>query len=133
RDRVESGEADLVDRDRGDGHRDPGRDRRLPGRDLPRAGLQHLSHDHVVDLAAGDACPVERGLDRDAAELGRTEAAERAEQPPDRRSGTAGNYRVAHGCNDTSGRRPEVGAAAMARRDRRYAVLTRIARLPAPG
>jgi hypothetical protein len=40
------------------------------GQVLAGAGLQHLSHDHVLDLVAGDAGALERGLDRDAAEVG---------------------------------------------------------------
>ena len=39
----------------------------------PAPGLEHLAHDHVVDLVTGDPGPVERRLDRDAAELGTAE------------------------------------------------------------
>ena len=55
RDRVEAGQADLVDRQRRHGHRDAALDRGLAGGDLPGAGLQHLAHDHVVDRVARDA------------------------------------------------------------------------------
>ena len=50
-------------------HRDPGGHRGLAGRNLAGAGLQHLAHDHVVDVAALSAGPLERRADRDAAEL----------------------------------------------------------------
>ena len=48
-------QADLVDRDGGDLLGDPGRDRGLAGGDLARPGLQHVAHDHVVDLVGRDA------------------------------------------------------------------------------
>jgi len=76
RDRVKSGQADLVDRERRDRHRDASRSRGLPRRDLARSGLQHLAHDHVVNLVAGQAGSVQRGLDREAAELSAAEVAE---------------------------------------------------------
>ena len=89
RDRVQAGQADLVDGQRGDGHRDAGLDGGLAGGDLARAGLEHLAHDHVLDLVAGDAGTLQRGLDRDAAELGagevrrRRAAADRRARPGD--------------------------------------------------
>src|SRR5262249_9489388 len=54
-----------------------------------------------IDLIACDAGPVKSRLDRDPAEFRAAEAAQRPQQPPDRRSGTTDNYRFAHGCNDT--------------------------------
>ena len=39
--------------------------------DLALPGLEHLAHDHVVDLLGPDAAALERGLDRDAAEVHR--------------------------------------------------------------
>ena len=69
RDRVEPGQADLVDRQRRHRHRDAGLDRGLAGGDLAGAGLQHLAHDHVVDRVAGDAGARQRGLDGEAAEV----------------------------------------------------------------
>jgi hypothetical protein len=54
-DRVEAGQADLVDRERRDAHRDAGLDRRLAGRDLAGAGLQDLAHDHVLHLVGAHA------------------------------------------------------------------------------
>ena len=58
----------------GHGHRDAGLDRGLPGGDLAGAGLEHLAHDHVLDLVAGDAGALQGRLDGDAAELGAGEA-----------------------------------------------------------
>ena len=49
----------------------PAVDRGLAGGDLARARLQHLAHEHVVDLLGADAGALERGLDGDAAEVRR--------------------------------------------------------------
>ena len=49
-DGVEAGEAHLVDRCGRNGHRDAGVHCGLPGGDLSGAGLQHLTHEDVVDL-----------------------------------------------------------------------------------
>jgi hypothetical protein len=71
-DRVDARQADLVDRDRRHVHRDAALDRGLAGGDLAAAGLQdHLAHDDVVDLVAGDAGLLQGALDGDAAEVGR--------------------------------------------------------------
>ena len=58
-----------VERHAGDAGRQAGAQRALP-RDVAagRALLQGRAHDHVVDLAAGDAGAAERGRDRVAAE-----------------------------------------------------------------
>ena len=45
-------------------HRDAGLHRGLARGHLARAGLEHLAHDHVVDLLGADAAARERGLDR---------------------------------------------------------------------
>ena len=47
----------------------PAFDRRLARGDLALAGLEHLAHDDVVDLLGADAAALERGRDRDAAEV----------------------------------------------------------------
>ena len=69
RDRHQAGGALAVERHAGDAGRQPGAQRALPG-DVAagRALLQGRAHDHVVDLAAGDAGAAERGRDRVAAE-----------------------------------------------------------------
>ena len=66
----------------------PGLGRGLAGGDLAGAGLQHLAHDHVVDLVRGDAGLLEGALDGDAAEVGAGEVLERAEQPAHRGAGS---------------------------------------------
>jgi hypothetical protein len=80
RDGIQAREADLVDRQRRNIHGDAALDRGLPRGDLTGTGLDHLAHDHVVDLVGRDAGPLERGLDRDPAEVGGREVLERAEQ-----------------------------------------------------
>ena len=52
-DRAHAGGADLVDRVARDLLREPRADRRLPGRRLAGAALEHLAHDHVLDLVVG--------------------------------------------------------------------------------
>ena len=62
-DRIEAGQAHLID---GDGRhllRDATFDGRLTGCDLARAGLQDLAHDHVVDVFALDAGTLEGRAD----------------------------------------------------------------------
>ena len=69
-DRLQARPADPVDR------RGAGRvwqaclEGRLPCRRLTRSGLQHLAHQHVIDLDGRriEARPLDRGTDRDAAE-----------------------------------------------------------------
>jgi hypothetical protein len=63
-----------------------GLDRGLPGGDLAGAGLQHLAHDHVVDLLGAHPGLLEGALDGDPAEVGTGEALERAEQAAHRRA-----------------------------------------------
>jgi len=70
-DRLDARAAQTVHRECGHVHGDARLDRGLAGRDLPGAGLQHLAHDHVLDLVAADSGTVEGGLDREAAEVGK--------------------------------------------------------------
>src|SRR5512133_3144244 len=49
------------------------------------ACLQHLAHDHVLDLVVLDAGAVERGTDHDRPELGRRLAGERPAELAERR------------------------------------------------
>ena len=69
-------QAHLVDGDRRHAHRDAGLDRGLAGGDLALPGLEHLAHDHVVDLVGADTGALERALDRDTAEILRAERGE---------------------------------------------------------
>ncbi len=71
--RAQPGGADLVDRLGGDLLGDVGLDLRLARGDLSLAGLQHLPHDDVLDLLGLDGGTLERGADRDRAELGRVQ------------------------------------------------------------
>ena len=68
-DRVQSGEADLVDVDGGDVHRDPGLHRRLPRGHLSLAGHQHLADDDMFDLVTSDRRAIECRTDGDGAEV----------------------------------------------------------------
>ena len=54
----------------------------------PAPAVQHLAHDHVVDLVRAARRPLERALDRDAAEVGAGEVLERAEQAAHRGAGS---------------------------------------------
>ena len=94
--RADSRGADLVDRLRGDLLRDPGLDLRLARGDLALAGLDHLAHDHVLDLLGRDLGALERGLDRGAAELGRVEARKTAAELADRRAGGGQDHGLGH-------------------------------------
>lgn len=58
----------------------------------PAARLEHLAHDHVLDLVAADAGPVQGGLDRDAAEVGRGEALQGAEETAHGRPGARDDH-----------------------------------------
>ena len=95
-DRADRRGADLVDRVRGQLDRQPGSDRRLARRRLARAALQHLAHDRVLDLLVLDAGAVERGPDRDRAELGRLVPGERAAEPPEGRAHSRDDHGARH-------------------------------------
>ena len=80
--------------------------------DLTLAGLEHLAHEHVVDLLRPDAGALERGLDRDTAEVHRGEVGERAGELPDRRTGRSDDHRTGHGASSAErllGRSDSVG------------------------
>ena len=64
---------------------------------LPGAGLQHLAHDHVVDLAALEADALEARADRDRAELGRGIRGEAAVELAERRADCRDDDGAAHG------------------------------------
>ena len=65
--------------------------------DLARARLQHLTHEHVVDLLGADAGALERALDGDAAEVHRAQSGERAGELADGRAGRSDDHRTGHG------------------------------------
>ena len=96
RDRVQPRQAHLVDGQGGHVHRDAALDRGLPGGDLPGAGLDHMTHDHVVDLVAGDPRALQRRGDGEPAEVHRGEPLERTRQLPDGRAGTPDDHRTWH-------------------------------------
>src|SRR5262249_41156712 len=66
--------------------RDAGRDRRLAGRVLPLPGAQDLAQDDLGDLAALDPGALQRGLDRDLAQLVRRQIGERPVECANRRA-----------------------------------------------
>ena len=102
-DRVQSGQAHLVDRERRYAHGNARTDRGLAGRDLPGAGLQHLAHDHILDLLGAHPGAVKGRLDRDRAELRGREVLEGAEQPTHRGTGAVDDDR-AHACRSLRSR-----------------------------
>ena len=112
---------------------DAGRDGGLPGGDLPGAGLQHLAHDHVLDLVRADPGPVQGPGDGDAAQFGWPLAGRGSRAGGRPVSGAADDDRLtwfAHVCHDTQrdaprGQRCVRGTAADPHRSRRH-------RLPRP-
>ena len=74
----------------------PALDLRLARGDLALARLQHLAHDDVLDLLGLDLGALERGLDRDAAELGGVEGRQAAAQLADRGAGGAEDHGLGH-------------------------------------
>ena len=70
----------------------PGLDLGLARGDLALARLEHLAHDDVLDLLGLDPRALERGLDGDAAELGRGQGATRP--PPSLPTGVRAALRI---------------------------------------
>ena len=87
--------------------RDAGLDLRLARGDLALAGLQHLAHHDVLDLLGLDPGALQRGLDRDAAELGRVERGQAAAHLADGGAGGAEDHGLGHCLSDAprSGKR----------------------------
>jgi hypothetical protein len=83
---VDARQAYLVERHGGDGHRDAALGRRLAGGDLALSRLEHLAHDHVVDVVAADPGPFQRRLDGEPAELLGREAGQPTGLLSDRRT-----------------------------------------------
>ncbi len=96
-DRVQTRQADLVHRDRGNVHGDAAPDRGLASGDLPLTRLNDMPHDHIVDLLTTDTGPRQRGLDRKSAELDGGEALQSAGQLADRGSRAGHDDRTRHG------------------------------------
>jgi hypothetical protein len=94
--RADAGGADLVDGLRGDLLGDAALDLCLARGDLALPRLEHLAHDHVLDLVGLDAGALERGLDRDAAELGGVEGRQAAAHLADRGAGGAEDHGLGH-------------------------------------
>src|SRR5207244_7322347 len=95
--RADRRRADLVDRVGADLDRQTGADRRLPRRRLAGAALQHLPHDHVLDLVVLDAGPGERLADHDRPELRRLLVRERTAELRERRTDSGNDHGTAHG------------------------------------
>ena len=102
-DRPDARRADLVDRVRRQRDRQAGADRRLPRRSLAGPALQHLADDRVLDLVVLDLDAVERGADRDRAELGRLVTGQGTAQLAERRA----NGRDDHGTGHTRNLAPD--------------------------
>ncbi len=106
RDGDEARQADLVDGGGGHAPRDAGRDGGLLGGVLAGAGLEHLAHDHGVDVVGGDPGLLERAADRHGAELHRRLAREVAVDAGERGAGSGDDDDVgdAHRCWTPSSR-----------------------------
>ena len=61
------------------------------------AALQHLAHDHVLDLLGLDAGALERAADRDPAEFGGGNGGDRAAELADRGAGGSEDDGLGHG------------------------------------
>ena len=68
---LETGATDLVDGDGRGAVGDAGEPQRLPRRVLPEPGLQHVAHQHFLDLLAGHAAARQRLAYDNATELRR--------------------------------------------------------------
>ena len=94
-----AGGADLVDRVGGHLDRQSRPDRSLPRGRLAGAALEHLAHDHVLDLVVAHIDAVERRADRDRAELGRLLVGETAAELAERRPDGGDDHGTGHGPN----------------------------------
>ncbi len=85
-DRLHPRAADPVDRRGARRIGEAGAECRLPGWGLSGSGLEDLAHEDLVDgRTLGESRPLDRGSDRDAAELDRRRAGQRATELADRR------------------------------------------------
>src|SRR5262249_25026799 len=90
---------DLVDRVGRHLLGDPGRHGCLPRGRLADPGLQHLTHDHVLDLARLERGPRERLANRNRAELRRGVRSEGATEAAEGRSHSGDDDGPAHGAS----------------------------------
>ena len=98
RDGAQARAANLVDGQRRLFLRHAGGHRGLPGRVLAGIGGQHLAHDHVVDVRAGDVRAFHRRRDGDSAEIGGRHLGEGAAEGADRGAGGTCDDDIGHGC-----------------------------------
>ena len=96
RHRAQARAAQLIDAPGWHLDRNAGVDRSLARRVLPLAGGQDLAHHHLGHLGRLDAAALERGADRDLAEVVRRHARERAVEAADRRAHGTGNDDLGH-------------------------------------
>ena len=94
--RGQARQAHLVEGDGRHLHRDAGPDRRLAGGDLAGPRLQHLAHEHVLDLAGGHPGPRQRAGDGDRAQLDGRARPQRRTEPAHRRSDRTDDHRARH-------------------------------------
>lgn len=98
-DRREAGQADIVERDRRNLRRDSSPDRGLARGDLANAGLEHVTHDDMIDLVGADARTIDGRPDRDRAEFDRRACPQHRSKLADRGSGGRNDDRSRHdGC-----------------------------------
>ena len=95
-DRPDARRADLVDRVGRHLDRQPRADRRLPRRRLAGAGLEHLAHDHVLDVGALEPGSLDGSANGDRSELGRRLRRKRAAETPEGRADGGDDHRAAH-------------------------------------
>ena len=94
--RGQARQAHLVEGDGRHLHRDAGRDRRLAGGDLAGPRLEHLAHEHVVDLAGRHPGPRQRAGDGDRPQLDGRAGPQRRTEPANRRSDRTDDHRARH-------------------------------------
>ena len=95
-DRVNAGQAHLVDGERRDIPADACRHRSLPGGHLTGPGGQHLAHDHVLDQRGRDVPLLQRTRDRNGTQITGAEILQRTHQLADGRPCASNDHRCRH-------------------------------------